>query len=92
MNIAAGQKVSIIDHDYGPDSRTDCTVTGVYGDRVEITPRTPWKSQGRRFATTFLTPSSLVWSGSVGHLYHTPPAHTGKPRRLIKSYRFEVKS
>lgn len=92
MIVKVGQKVSITDHDYGKDSRADCTVTAVHGDRVEITPRRSWSSQGRGFDSTHVTLSGLEWSGSTGHLYHTPPAHTGKSRRLIKSYRFEVAS
>lgn len=87
--ITAGWTVDITDHDYLGDSREGARVDQVTDDGLIIRPRHPWSSQGRSFPFT-----SFTWDGdreADGHtvrLYHTPPPHTGKSRRLIKTYRF----
>lgn len=87
--ITAGWTVDIIDHDYLADSREDARVERVTDDGLIIRPRRPWSSQGRSFPfTSFTWDKDGEADGHTVHLYHTPPPHTGKSRRLIKTYRF----
>lgn len=90
--IQKGWRVKIIDHDYLNDSRDDVEVTSVYEDRVVLTSKRFWHSQERRFTTTVLgwrvDPASMEVEGRTVRIYHTPPPHTGKSRRLIKTYIF----
>ena len=88
--ITAGWRVKITDHDYISDSRDDVTVTEVSEDgSLMLTPKRPWSSQGGTLTFMWFT-----WSGDKEvtgrkvRLYHTPPPHTGKSRRLIKTFIF----
>lgn len=88
--IKPGWTVKIIDHDYGNDSRDDVTVEQVASWGMTLRPKKPWSSQGRSFPTM-----TFPWngegkevSGLCVRLYHTPPPHTGKSRRLVKAFVF----
>lgn len=89
--IQPGWRVDITDHDYIADSRDDAEVTTVRENAVELTPKRPWSSQGRNFSSTILTwdDKDAEVSGRTVRLYHTPPPHTGKARRLITTYTFK---
>jgi hypothetical protein len=87
--ITVGWRVKIIDHDYLNDSRDDVTVEQVTDTGLILYPRRPWSSQGRSLSTmTFRWDGDLEVDGRTVHLFHTPPPHTGKPRRLIKTFVF----
>lgn len=88
--ITPGWTVDITDHDYLADSREGAHVEQISSEGMIFRPRRPWSSQGRTF-----TVGSLAWEGGdwefdgdTARLFHTPPPHTGKSRRLIKTYRF----
>lgn len=88
--ITTGWRVQIVNHDYIADSRDDVTVTSVHDDgTMVLTPRKPWASQGRKFPhMSFAWTGDLEVNGRTVRLYHTPPPHTGKSRRLIKTFVF----
>jgi hypothetical protein len=96
--VAEGWKVKITDHDYLNDSRDDVTVTRVTDNGLVLTPFRPWSSQGRKFVSMIFTwdkeeegvtgRNDQEVSGRTVHLYHTPPPHTGKSRRLVKTFVF----
>jgi hypothetical protein len=89
QEITAGWKVKIINHDYITDSRDDVKVVEVRADHLILRPSSPWSSQGRKFPTTnFTWDGDLEVDGRTVHLYHTPPPHTGRSRRLIKTFVF----
>lgn len=90
--ITVGWTVKITDHDYLNNSRDRVTVTTVTDNGLTLTPKRPWSSQGRRYPTMHFT-----WDdngdrheidGHTVRLYRTPPPHTGKSRRLIKTFEF----
>jgi hypothetical protein len=61
----------------------------VTADGLVLTPRKPWASQGRKFPTmNFTWDGDRVIDGNRVRLFHTPPRHTGKTRRLIKTFVF----
>jgi hypothetical protein len=87
--ITAGWRVKITDHDYGNGSRDDVTVIEVRADRLTLRPKRPWSSQGRSFSTmNFTWWGDKEVTGRTVNLFHTPPPHTGKSRRLIKTFTF----
>lgn len=87
--ITPGWTVDIIDHDYMPDSRSAVRVDRVSADRLILRPALPWSSQGRKYPTMSLTwDSDLVADGYTVRLYRTPPPHTGKSRRVVKTFTF----
>lgn len=87
--IAEGWTVRITDHDYLNDSRDDVTVTEVHQNGLILTPKQGWSSQGRGFSSTAFTwDGDMEVTGRTVRLYRTPPPHTGKSRRLIKTYTF----
>lgn len=89
-DIRPGWTVKIINHDHLSDSRDDVTVhvVQVDGSLILRTGR-PWSSQGRKFTNMLFTWSGdRVITGRTVRLYHTPPPHTGKSRRLIKTFVF----
>lgn len=87
--ITVGWTATITDHDYGNDSRDDVTVSAVREDHLILRPKRPWSSQGRSFPTmTVRWDGDREVSGRTVRLYHTPPPHTGKSRRLIKTFTF----
>lgn len=87
--ITEGWKVKIIDHDYGANGRDDVTVTEVTDEGLTLTAKRPWTSQGRSFRTMdFTWAGDREIDGRTVRLYRTPPAHTGKPRVLIKTFEF----
>ena len=87
--IIAGWRVKITDHDHLNDSRDEVTVIEVRYNRLILRPKRPWSSQGRSFPTMdFLWGGDKEAVGNTVRLYHTPPPHTGKPRRLIKTFEF----
>lgn len=90
--IAVGWRVKITDHDYLNDSRDDVTVTEVQNDHLILCPKRAWSSQGRRYPTMMFSwdddDDDQEVDGRVIRLYHTPPPHTGKSRRLIKTFTF----
>lgn len=87
--ITTGWTVDITDHDYLADSREGATVERIIDGDLILKARRPWHSQGRSFPHM-----SFTWTGDLevdGHtvrLYRTPPPHTGKSRRLVKTFRF----
>jgi hypothetical protein len=90
-SVEVGWKVRIIDHDLASESREDCTVTEVSSGGWVITPKNPWGSQGRKFTSVLVTLNGDVSvKGFTLSLYRTPPAHTGKPRVIARSYIFEA--
>lgn len=87
--ITVGWRVKITDHDYLNDSRDDVTVTEVVGDEMILRPRESWSSQGRKFPImSFTWDTDMEVDGRTVRLYHTPPPHTGKSRRLLKTFVF----
>jgi hypothetical protein len=89
QEITVGWRVKIIDHDYINDSRDDVTVTEVRADHLTLRPKRAWSSQGRSFPTmNFTWGGDRVVDGRTVRLYHTPAPHTGKSRRLIKTFVF----
>lgn len=90
MKILPGWTVDVTDHDYIADSRDGAVVETVTGKGFTYRPRKSWSSQGRKFTVGSVSWEGGDWefNGLTAMLYHTPPAHTGKPRRLIKTYRF----
>lgn len=87
--IIAGWRVKIIDFDYINDSRDDVTVIEVRADHLILRSKEGWASQERGFpAMTFSWGGDMQVDGRVIRLYHTPPPHTGKSRRLIKTFAF----
>jgi len=87
--VQVGWTVDITDHDHLADSREGAAVERIIDGDLILKARRPWNSQGRSFPHM-----SFTWTGDLeadGHtvrLYHTPPPHTGKSRRLIKTFRF----
>jgi hypothetical protein len=91
--ITVGWRVKITDHDYINDSRDDVTVTAVSEDGLTLTPKLAWSSQGRGFKTMhFRWDGDREVDGRTVRLYHTPLPHTGKGRRLIKTFEFSPPS
>lgn len=87
--ITVGWCVKIIDHDYIADSRDNVTVTAVHDNHLVLRPKRAWSSQGRGFQTMHFTwDGDMEADGRTVRLYHTPPPHTGKSRRLIKTFIF----
>ena len=87
--VKPGWKVKITDHDYLADSRDDVAVEKVTEDGLILRPRRPWGSQGRSFGTMHFTwDGDQAVTGNTVDLYHTPPPHTGKHRRLVKTFKF----
>lgn len=88
--ITPGWTVKITDHDYLNDSRDDVTVHLVESDgSLILRAKRPWSSQGRKFTNMiFEWDGDREVSGRTVRLYHTPPPHTGKSRRLVKTYEF----
>lgn len=88
--ITTDWTVDITDHDYLSDSRDGAAVVMVDADGIRMQPKRPWFSQGRTFTVGSLSWNDGDWQvdGHVLRLYHTPPPHTGKSRRIIKTYRF----
>lgn len=87
--ITAGWKVEITDHDYLSDSRDNVTVIEVRANHMILRPNQPWSSQGvKRTTMTFTWGGDQVVDGRTVRLYHTPPPHTGKSRRLVKTFVF----
>lgn len=87
--ITAGWTVTITDHDYCNNSRDNVTVSAVHQNGVILTPEKGWSSQGRGFSSTAFTwDGDMEVTGRIVRLYHTPPPHTGKSRRLIKTFVF----
>lgn len=87
--ITVGWTVKIIDHDYLNDSRDDVTVTEVHEDGLTLHAKRAWSSQGRKFPTMrYGWGGDREVTGRTVRLYHTPPPHTGKSRRLIKTFVF----
>lgn len=87
--ITVGWRVKIIDHDNIADSRDEVTVTEVHDNHLVLRSKRPWSSQGRSFPTMdFRWIGDEEADGRTVRLYTTPPPHTGKPRRLIKTFVF----
>lgn len=97
--VTVGWRVKIINHDYINDSRDAVTVIAVSDEGVTLKPKHPWSSQGRSFPTMNFTwredeeetvtgRNDQEVDGRTVRLYHTPPPHTGKSRRLIKTFVF----
>lgn len=87
--IVAGWRVKIVDHDYIMDSRDHVTVIEVRADHLTLRPKRPWSSQGRSFPTmNFTWGDNKEVDGRTVRLYTTPAPHTGKSRRLIKTFVF----
>lgn len=90
--IATGWTVDITDHDYLNDSRDGARVEKVTDNILVLRPRHAWSSQGRKFPqmnfTWDATDLEVQEDGHTVRLYRTPPPHTGKSRRLIKTFRF----
>ena len=91
IEIEVGWKVRIIDHDHASEGRDDVTVTEVTADGATLTPKRPWTSQGRRLETMRFrwNTGDRVIQGRTMWFYYTPAPHTGKPRRLVKTFIFE---
>ncbi|MFK0179644.1 hypothetical protein ACIQVR_27160 [Streptomyces xanthochromogenes] len=86
--IQDGWIVHITDHDYLDDSR-DAVVENVTSSGMTLRLSKPWTSQGRKFPTMeFSWDGDRSVEGTTVRLYHTPPRHTGKSRRLIKTFEF----
>lgn len=88
--VAVGWHVKIIDHDHLNDSRDNVTVSQVTGNGLLLRPKRPWSSQGRSYPVM-----NFAWEdgdqevdGRRVRLYHTPAPHTGKSRRLLKTFVF----
>lgn len=100
--VEVGWKVKITNHDYLDDSRDDVTVAEVHDGHLILRPKRPWSSQGRQFATMEFAwdeaeegvtgSSDQKVSGRTVRVYHTPPPHTGKSRRLVKTFVFSPPS
>lgn len=87
--IAVGRTVKITDHDCLSGSRDNATVAAVHQNGLILRPKRGWPSQGRGYLDTALTwDGDMEVTGRTVHLYRTPPPHTGKTRRLIKTYTF----
>lgn len=87
--ITVGWTVKITDHDYINDSRDNVTVAQVRADHLILRPWRAWGSQGRKFSTmTFTWGGDREVDGRTVRLYTTPLPHTGKSRRLIKTFVF----
>jgi hypothetical protein len=81
--------VKITDHDYLSESRDDVTVTSVGTDYLILLSKKPWSSQGWTFpAMNFAWGGDKEVDGRTVRLYRTPSPHTGKSRRLIKTFVF----
>lgn len=86
--IQDGWAVRITDHDYITDSR-DAVVENKTWSGMTLRTSKPWTSQGHKFTTmTFSWYGEQEVEGTTVNLYHTPPSHTGKSRRLIKTFEF----
>lgn len=87
--ITVGWTVRITDFDYLAGSRDDVTVTAVHASGLTLRTKRPWSSQGRRFPTmNFTWDGDRRVTGRKVNLYHTPPPHTGRSRRLTKTFVF----
>lgn len=87
--IAEGWQVKIINHDYITDSRDNVTVTEVGEDGLRLAAKPGWSSQGRGFRhMDFTWGGDTEVTGRSVRLFHTPPPHTGKSRRLVKTFTF----
>lgn len=87
--VQVGWTVKIVDHDHLNDSRDDVTVDEVRPDGLTLRAKKPWSSQGRKYPTmNFTWANKDEVDGHRVRLYHTPPARTGKARRLIKTFVF----
>lgn len=81
--------VKITNHDYLNDSRDDVKIQDVTPGAIVMRPAKAWASQGRKFPTTIFTwDGDMEVEGTTVHVFHTPPPHTGKSRRRIKTYKF----
>src|SRR5688500_3126783 len=82
-------KVRITDHDYINYSRDDVTVTAVHESGLTLTPKRGWSSQGGSIGfMQFTWDGDREVTGRTVRLYYTPAPHTGKSRRLIKTFEF----
>lgn len=87
--VTIGWKVEITDHDFIGDSRSDVTVTAVHENGLTLTSKKGWSSQEQKFSSmTFRWDGDKDVSGHTVRLWYTPAPHTGKPRRLIKTFTF----
>lgn len=88
--ITTDWTVVITDHEHSLESRDLVAVTEVREHSLTLVPARPWLSQGRKFPFMIFAwddPDMEVTRRTV-RLYHTPPPHTGKYRRLIKTLVF----